>query len=242
MWVELISAALTPVGAIVLIAAVIQAVAYMFTNQVTLRLLLLVGTFLYIWYYFVADDTPLWPAIVATTLIGITSIIGFFRLLSSRSKRTISKAHLPIFEQMADIEPGAFRKLMTHATIKTFEGREEMTVFGEVPRHVYYILEGDVDVTKSGFEFASHASNFIGEISVIGGFGATATVFSRAGTRAVVLDRKTLLVSMGKDERFRVAVEALFAKDMAIKLAQAAKVADPMNYLFCDMDPDRKPA
>ncbi len=225
MWVESITEFMSSAGIIVVAAAAMQTVAYVFASQITLRLFLLVGTFLYLLYYFVVADNPLWPAILGTACIGVTSIYGLLRALAHRSTLMISRDHMPIYEKMADIEPGAFRKLMKNAKIVTFVERLPMTEIGVVPDHVYYTLEGDVDVNKSNYDFPIGPFKFIGEISIIGGFGATATVHSRPGSKAVVWDRYELVTHMNKDERFRVAVEALFSKDMAIKLAQAAKVS-----------------
>lgn len=189
-----------------------------------LRLFLLIGTCLYLLYYFVAADDPLWHAIFGTACIGVTSIYGFIRAILHRAKWALPKDDVAIYEQMKDIEPGAFRKFMKAGEIKTFDAPIMMTQQGAVPDHVYYTLEGHVDVTKDNVSFVSDQFSFIGEISFIGGFAATATVRARKGTKAIVWDRKRLLKLMAGDDRFRVAVEALFAKNMAIKLANAAQL------------------
>ncbi|AXI47971.1 hypothetical protein C1J03_19380 [Sulfitobacter sp. SK012] len=224
MWVETAADFLTSPGIIVVAAAALQTIAYIFSNQLTLRLFLLLGTSLYLLYYFVAADDPLWPAIFGTACIGTTSIYGFLRTLANRSTFSISKAHLSIYETIGDIEPGAFRQLMKTAEIKTFDGPEILTELGVVPDHVFYVLEGEVDVCKNDYKFTTGPTVFIGEVSIIGGFEATATVHSRAGSKAVVWDRHRLLEAMGKNVHFRIAVESLFSKDMALKLAQSAKM------------------
>ncbi|MGH1576460.1 hypothetical protein [Planktotalea sp.] len=225
MWVETLTGFIFSTGTIVLAAAAMQTVGYVFSSQITLRIFLLLGTLLYLIYYFVAAEDPLWPAIFGTICIGATSVYGLGRALANRSKWTITKDQLPIFEAMSEIEPGAFRKLMKDAHIKTFDAPTLMTEHGKVPEHVFYTLDGAVDVLKSNMTFSIERFNFIGEISIIGGFGATATVHSRAQTKVVMWDRAKLLAKMQRDERFRIAVEALFSKDMATKLAQAAKIS-----------------
>lgn len=224
MWLDNFSGFFSSAGIIVIIAATLQSVAYVFKNQIILRVLLLIGTALYMLYYFVAAEQPLWAAIFGTSCIASTSVFGLARALVNRSTLMISQSHLPIYRQMGIADPGAFRKLMKTAQIKTYEKREAMTKLGAVPDHVYYTLKGEVDISKSDFKFSTGAYCFIGEISIIGGFAATATVYSRPGTKVVVWNRQELLAQMKTNERFRIAVEALFSKDMAIKLAQAAKV------------------
>jgi hypothetical protein len=196
----------------------------MFAHQIALRVFLLAGTSLYLIYYFVAADDPLWPAIFGTGCIGVTSVYGLLRAIAYRSTLTISKLHFPIFEKMNGMEPGAFRKLMKTAEIVTFEDQTPLTQIGVIPDHVYFIIDGELDVNKSNIDFTMEPNSFVGEISIIGEFAATATVFSRAGSKAVVWNRYRLIEIMDKDDRFRISVEALFSKDMARKLAQAAKV------------------
>jgi hydroxyethylthiazole kinase-like sugar kinase family protein len=224
MWITTASDFVQSAGIIVITAAALQATAYLFSSQIMLRLFLLMGTALYLLYYFTAANEPLWPAIVGTGCIATTSVYGFFRALANRSTFSISKAHLPVFEKIGEIEPGAFRKLMSVGRVETYTTITQLTEKGVVPDRIWFILQGEVDVVKHGHSFALSPHAFVGEISVIGRFPASADVFSRAGTTAVVWDRARLLALMKRDERFRTAVEALLARDMAIKLAQAVKL------------------
>lgn len=225
MWAKTALEFANSAGIIVLMAAALQTAAYLFSSQITLRIFLLLGTFLYLLYYFVAADDPLWPAIFGTACIGATSIYGLLRTLADRSTLTIPKAQMPIYKSIGDIEPGAFRTLMKHAEIKTFTARTPLTKLGVVPNQLFFTLSGDVDVAKNSHAFTIGAHKFIGEISIIGNFAATADVYSRDGTQVVVWEREKLLAQMGKNDRFRVAVEALFARDIANKLSRAVQVA-----------------
>ncbi|MGB5865674.1 MAG: hypothetical protein WBG95_15415 [Sulfitobacter sp.] len=224
MWTDTALEFASSAGIIVIIAAALQTAAYLFSSQITLRFFLLLGTAFYLLYYFVAADDPLWPAIFGTGCIATTSIYGLVRTIADRSRFTISKAHLPVFKHIGEIEPGAFRKLMKHGQFKTFTQDIPMTKTGIIPDNVYFTLSGDVDVVKKDHKFAVGPHNFIGEISIMGGFAATADVYGRAGTTVVVWNRSALMRQMEKDERFRVAVEAVFARDMAVKLSQAVQI------------------
>lgn len=223
--IDYLVSSVTSAGAIVVFAAALQTAAYLFSNQLTLRLFLLLGTIAYLIYYFNAAEEPLWAAIFGTTCIAITSIYGFLRVLADRSIWTIPKAHLPIYRQIGSIEPGAFRKLIKLATIEEFDRPVLLIEKGSIPEQVYFLIKGKVDIEKNYHRFPVDPFNFIGEISIMGGFEATATVHSRAGSTCVVWNRQKLLDQMQKDEKFRIAVEALFAKDMAGKLAKAVQVS-----------------
>lgn len=211
-------------GLLVVFAAALQTVAYMFTNQLGLRILLLCGTFLYLAYYFVAAETPLWPAIIGTSTIGLSSIYGLIRVVLNRSRLFMPAEHIEILEQFPGLEPGVFRRLLRLGQIRHLEQNELLAVSGTIPKSLFYILSGDVSVSKSQVDFEVGEGTFIGEVSMIQGVGATATVSGKAHTRVIEWDRQRLSGEMAKDERLRLAIEALLTRDIARKLAQAAKV------------------
>lgn len=211
-------------GVLVVFAAALQTAAYMFTNQLGLRILLLCGTLLYLTYYFVATETPLWPAIIGNSAIVLTSTYGLIRVLLNRSRLFMGAEDIAILEHFPGLEPGVFRRLLGLGQIRHLNQDEELAVSGTIPDTLFYILSGDVKVSKSQVNFEVGEGTFIGEVSMIQGVGATATVTGNAHTRVIEWNRKKLSDKMAKDERLRLAVEALFTRDMAKKLAQAAKV------------------
>jgi hypothetical protein len=211
-------------GLLIFIAAALQSAAYIFTNQLGLRILLLCGTLLYLTYYFVATETPLWSAIIANSAVCLTSIYGLIRVLLDQSRLFMRAEDVAILEHFPGLEPGVFRRLLKLGQIRHLHQGEEMAVSGIIPDSLFYILSGDVSVSKSRVNFDVGESTFIGEVSMIQGVSATATVTGSAHTRVIEWNRQKLRDTMAKDERLRLAVEALLTRDIAKKLAQAAKV------------------
>ncbi|WP_169579690.1 cyclic nucleotide-binding domain-containing protein [Saccharospirillum impatiens] len=208
----------------IFIAAVLQSAAYLFTNQLGLRILLLCGTLLYLTYYFVASETPLWSPIIASSAVCMTSIYGLIRVLLDQSRLFIRAEDIAILERFPGLEPGVFRRLLKLGQIRYLRQDEELAVSGIVPDTLSYILSGNVKVSKSMVDFEVGEGTFIGEVSMIQGVGATATVTGNTHTRIIEWDRQNLSNKMVKDERLRLAVEALLTRDIAKKLAQAAKI------------------
>jgi len=201
-----------------------QACAYVFSKQITLRILLLIGTAFYLIYYFNASDTPLWPAIFGTSIIASTSIFGLVKLVINSSELIIARDHLPIFRLFPGLEPGTFNKLMQAGEVRYLKDKEVLTKKGIIPSHLFLILEEVVDVKKKKFKFQVGKGSFIGEVSMMQNSAATATVYGRSDTKVIAWPRINLEKTMAKDNRFKLALEALIARDMARKLAEAAKV------------------
>ena len=86
---------------------------YLVINQVILRLLVLVGTGFYIWYYFVIGDVPLWEAIWVSVILGAANIIGLTNLWFHKSRLYIPRAHRDIYDRsFSHMPPADFRILM----------------------------------------------------------------------------------------------------------------------------------
>lgn len=224
MWYSEIQGLIGGPGTLVIIAAALQAFAHLVTHQLGLRVLLLCGTILYLTYYFIALDTPLWPAIFATSAIGITTVYGLIRLLINRSRFLMSADEIAILNRFPGLEPGVFRRLLKLGHIRPLLSDEPLAIEGEVPEKLFYLLSGNVKVTKSQTDFEVSDSTFIGEVSMVNDIAATATVSGIPNTLVIEWDRRTLAARMAKDHHLRLAVEGLFTRDLARKLAQAVKV------------------
>ena len=82
--------------------------AYLIINQIGLRLTMLVGTSLYIVYYFTVTDEPLWGAIYTSIAMGIANIFGLAMLYAGRSNLAVPRAHRDIFPGFAICRPVTF--------------------------------------------------------------------------------------------------------------------------------------
>lgn len=204
---------------LVYVAAGAQVLGYLFRDQVKLRLLLLFGTLFYVLYYALAATEPLWDAIVASSVLGAANLVGLSSLLLSRSAWLIPAEQRALFQMLGGIQPGDFRALMKFGTIRTAETEEEITRLGETPDRLFYVCEGEPRVVKAGGEFGIPCRCFIGEVSLMLGTPASATVRLPAGALFVEWPRVRLARAMARNNRLKLALEALMAEDMARKVA-----------------------
>ena len=144
---------LVPPEYIVLMAGGALTLAYLIINQVVLRLFILAGTALYIWYYWVVADAPLWTAIYTSLAMGAANLIGMGNLFWRQSRFAVPHAHRDIYPRFANLPPGDFRELVTRARRFRLEADTLLTREGAPVDRLYYVLSGDLTIEKRGETF-----------------------------------------------------------------------------------------
>jgi hypothetical protein len=184
-----------------------------------LRLFIIVGSVLYILYYAYIGDRPLWDAILASAVIGLTNVGMSLVILRERSTIGMSPAQRTLYAAFPTLNPGQFRKVMRRAEWRTAEEKIVLCENGAPLAHLYFITKGTVFIERNGKRSPIRSGNFIGEISFLIGGVATARVVAPAGTEYVVWRRADLDRLMEKSLRLSNALIALFNTDIARKLS-----------------------
>jgi len=227
---------------LVYFAAAVQAAALLFTEQVKIRVLLLIGSALYLVYYAVVAGDPLWEAMAATLAMSIANLFGLTALMVSRSARFIPANQMNLYSMFSGVEPGEFRALMKRGTLRTLIESETLTTVGAVPDRLFFVIEGEIEVEQGQGCFQLPPRHFLGEISLMLGTPASATVRVGAGAHLVEWQREKLVRAMTRQPKLKIAVESLLGRDMARKVAVLAGHIDS-NYVHGDpaMDTFFKP-
>ncbi len=217
---------------LVFLAAAIQAGALLFRGQIKIRVLLLIGSMVYLLYYMTVAKEPLWEAIIATTAMSVANIFGLGALLLGNTVRLIPASQIPLYSMFGSVAPGEFRALMRHGQIRRLSENEVLTSIGEVPDSLYFVIEGDLEIQQGLGRFSSPGRHFIGEVSLMLGTPASATVTLKKGARIVEWRRERLIRAMGRHPKLKIAVESLLGRDMARKVAVGAGRIDAkyVNY------------
>ena len=206
---------------LVLAAAGMFVLGYLIINQMMLRIMLLIGTLLYIWYYAVVDDTPLWPAIWASMATGTANLIGLMGLVYRNSTLAIPKRYRDIYVHFDILPPGDFRKLMSAARRVTRPAGHALTVEGARVNTLHYGIDGSVEVEKFGERFSIPDGIFVGEIAYLTGNRASASTYLAADSDVLEWDVALLKQRAKRDPRFRLAMDAMISLDLAGKVARA---------------------
>lgn len=212
---------------LVYLAAGSQMLAQLSRNQITLRLLLLLGTALYMVFYFAQPAGPLWGAIHSNAANATAGIIGLFLVLRSRYFTFLTPRMKQIATSLPGLEPGDLRRLLKTGEIVTAERDVTLTRENERLDYICFIHSGDVEIRKGDASFLSGAGVFVGEISYLTGSRASATATLRAGGKMVRWRQADLRRLMRRKPMLEKSFHALLSHDMARKVANSISCEPP---------------
>ncbi|WP_282059611.1 Crp/Fnr family transcriptional regulator [Roseobacter litoralis] len=191
------------------------------TNQIILRLLILAGTCVYLIYYAIIGESPLWEAIYVSLLIGIANIGGLSTLIARQSRLAIPRAHADIFYDFPRLPPGDFRALMKLAKRYTVEQDKQVTLEGEMGEKLYFVLKGATLVRKGEQAFVLPPKLFLGEVSFLTGVPSSASAWLEEGAEVLEWQFDDLRRKCARNPRFNLALEAAISLDLAGKVARS---------------------
>ncbi|MGR3513925.1 MAG: Crp/Fnr family transcriptional regulator [Paracoccaceae bacterium] len=197
---------------------------YLTINQIVLRLFVLTGTLFYIAYYATAADTPLWVAIWTSVALLAANLYGLFLLVAGRSRWSLPKKLSDVYQdtdRFKSLTPGDFRALVRYARRETLDTPLIVSNEDHELDQLYYIVSGGAHVLKKGREFRLPPNVFIGEVAFLLQRSSAATISIDAGSDILVWDFDTLKRQSAKKQRFKLALEAVVARDLARKVAVA---------------------
>ena len=215
----------TDTGYLVHIAMLGYVAGFLFRDQITLRILVMAGTAVYIAYYYLHPAEPLWGAIYASLAIMAANFIGLCRLLYSRMPIGIPADQWPIFEALQGLEPGEFRKLMRLGDMRRAESDVELTREGAPVDRLYFIISGNLTGEKDGVSFPVPHGEFIGDVSFMLKSEATASVVIRGGGVYYEWPKDELTQALRRQPKLSHAFEALIGRGMAKKFGASRRAA-----------------
>ncbi|MEM8625123.1 MAG: cyclic nucleotide-binding domain-containing protein [Pseudomonadota bacterium] len=199
---------------------------YLLRDQLWLRLLLLLGTFFYIGYYYLEPSEPLWEAIVWSSLMAVANTFMIMGLVRDRASFGMAAEHARLYERFSPMSPGDFRRLMRIAQSHSIDAETVLTREGELPGALYYVTEGTIEIEKGSQRFSIEAPSFIGEVSLLMGGPATATVRIRPNARYLAWERTTLHALLERRETLQHRFDKILGRDMAGKVGAGTRNAD----------------
>lgn len=206
-------------GVVIYTALFLQAIGFLFRDELWLRTLVLAGTLCYILYYYLQPYEPLWDAMLASGILGLINLVQIVIIIRERTLLAMSSEEAGLFEAFGTLSPGQFRRLMRAARWKQTDSKLTLTAQDEAPGKLYYIVSGNLDLIKNGSKRELGPGAFIGEIALLTGATASATVEARPGTVYVEWEGRDVLRLMRRSQPFENAMIALFNADLARKVA-----------------------
>ena len=199
---------------------------FLFTDQIYTRLLVIIGSLFYIIYYFSVGPTPLWDAIIGSSMIALSSFQGLVLLCWSRMDIAVPKAARHIYAKVGKIEPGLFRRLIRLADQRKVNASLVLVEQNKQPMSLWYLVSGQATLHRDGqTDITIVAPGFIGEISWMTSGLASATVTAQPGVELLKWDCADLRRALRYNPKLEVALEAIIAQDIARKLANSSPIA-----------------
>ncbi|MEM6637660.1 MAG: cyclic nucleotide-binding domain-containing protein [Pseudomonadota bacterium] len=206
---------------LVVLAGACHAIGYLITNQMMLRISMLIGTGFYIFYYAVVSHDPLWIAIWTSIVLATANVTGMLLLAVSRSRLIIPSTFKDVYRFFPSVPPGEFRQLMKLSRRYVAREAEIATREGEPVEKLFFIVSGGMAVEKRGEKFLVPSGVFVGEVAFLLNQPASATTILDPGSDVLVWDVAVLRKNCAKRPRFRLALEAMISNDLAAKVSFA---------------------
>jgi hypothetical protein len=204
------------------LAAVLMLIGFTFRNPLKLRTFAILGNLTFILYYYLISPVPLWTAIISAAAIIAVNIYMMWRSLHDRRMFRLSAEEMMLFARLPGLTPGEYKLVLAIAEWSMPKVPMQLTKLGEMPKALYYVLEGQVEVNRDGKRFPVGPHDFIGELAFLRQKPATATTFANVGALIVSWEHAALRQLMTANDGIRKAFDTMLSIDMAEKMARTA--------------------
>lgn len=203
------------------LGALLYFVCFLFRNQILLRSFAIAADFAYLIYYFNVSDKPLWEAIVWNVLILLTNVVMLALIIRDRRGGNFDDNEIKLYRCLHGLSPPDFRRIVRLGTWTRVASETTLATTGQPLHHIYYILEGALEMEKDGRKIDAHIPLFIGDIAYLRHVPASATVRVKPGTLYITWSHANLARAQLKHDSVRTAISAMLNSDLADKLARA---------------------
>jgi Cyclic nucleotide-binding domain len=206
------------------VGSILYLICFLFRDQLLLRSFAIAGDVAFVLYYFNVAEEPLWGAIFWNIPnIGI-NLVMIALILRDRRTASFSENELKLYGLLPSVEPSEFRKLLRVGKWLTAQADTVLTREGDKPDHLYFVLEGGIDIEKNGRKIPTESGIFIGEIAFLSDLPATATVTITPGSLYFSWPRAALQKARDNDQSLAVAIGSILNVDLAGKLARTSSL------------------
>ncbi|UAB78206.1 cyclic nucleotide-binding domain-containing protein [Erythrobacter sp. SCSIO 43205] len=215
---------------LIYLGAALLLVAYAIRDELKLRILIVISTFVYIAYYFLLPGGPLWDPIITSLLFVAINFWVLGQIAMERTTLRLSDDEKRLFEAFETLSPGQFRRV---AAIAKWQRADDpsgtiLTQEDEPSDALFYVFEGVISVEKRGRQFRLPEGNFVGEVAFVLNRRTTATTVAPQSVRYVEWDSEALRKLGRKHEALRISLNALLTRDLAKKLSSSYQPEDAL--------------
>lgn len=205
------------------IGAALMLLAYCIRDELKLRVLIVVASVIYNFYYYVAPREPLWDAILTGFLFIGVNVYVLGQVMLERTTLRLSENEKRLYEAFETLTPGQFRRVLKLVEWQRVPAGQavELTHEGTRPANLHFIFDGAIEVNKGESLFRLPAGNFVGEVAFVLEEPATATTTAPEGTQYVAWDAARLKELGERHPPLGNALTSLLTRDLASKLSES---------------------
>ena len=201
------------------VSYILIALSYWMTNVFWLRVIAVVGLVFEMLYFRMSGGdmhTGIgWDAIfIAINLYQILRLV-----FDERRLRYMKELHLLSQGAFASLSREQLAQLVKVGSWRTFEPGDQATREGEPVKDLILICDGQMVVESQGRTITNlHGGSLVGELALVSGRPASATVTADRITRTFVLEMEKLRKLIRSDDLVASAVDRVVGHDLAAKL------------------------
>jgi CRP-like cAMP-binding protein len=210
--------------------AALLLIAYFIRDELKLRVLIVVSTLIYIAYYYLEPQPPLWDAIITSVLMVFVNLYVLAQIMLERTTFRLNDDEKRLFDAFETLSPGQFRRILKVSRWQLASDPDGvcLTREAEPSATLLYVFEGIISVEKAGRQFRLPEGNFVGEVAYVLKRRTTATTVAPQGVRYVEWDSDALRRLSDKYPNLGNALNALLTRDLAKKLTTSYRPDDAM--------------
>lgn len=133
----------------------------------------------------------------------------------------VSEEDFSYFRALPELGESDLAELEELASVETVPPRTDLVIEGVMPDYLYYVLEGDMLLEKSGRIRRIGPNIFVGELSFVLEEEAAGTVTLDKGGRVLSWPAADLRNLIERNENIAAAFNTAFKQDLARKVARS---------------------
>src|SRR5215831_3286926 len=201
------------------VSYVLIALSYWMTNVFCLRVIAVIGLVFEI-FYFRMSSGDMHTGIAWDAIFIVINLYQILRLVfDERRLRHIKELHLLSQGAFASLSREQLAQLVKVGSWRTLEPGTEVAREGEPVKELVLICDGQMVVELQGQTVTHlHGGSLVGELALVSGNPASATVTAERITRAFVLEMDKLRKLVRADGLIASAIDRIIGHDLAAKL------------------------
>jgi hypothetical protein len=201
------------------VSYVLIAFSYWMTNVFWLRVIAVIGLIFEI-LYFRMSSGDMHTGIGWDAIFIVINLYQIFRLVFDEGRlRYMKELHLLSQGAFASLTREQLAQLVKVGSWRTLEPGTQVTREGEPVRELILICDGQMVVESQGRTVTRlHGGSLVGELALLSGSAASATVTAERITRAFILEMEKLRKLARADDLIASAVDRVVGHDLAAKL------------------------